>query len=186
MTLTTGRLTLRPWLDADRAAFAAMSADPEVMRYLTALPTRADSDAWIDRQRAQQAANGFCFWAVELTQSSEFVGAVGLARIGYEAHFTPAVEIGWRLARPFWGCGYAPEAAAAALQFGFTQAGLTEIVANACMPNAASQSVMRKLGMARDPADDFDHPRLPTDSPLLRHVLYRLPREAWLARAELR
>ena len=177
MILTTARLTLRPWLDADRAPFAAMSADPEVMRYLTALPTRADSDAWIDRQRAQQAANGFCFWAVEHTASGAFVGAIGLARIGYEARFTPAVEVGWRLARTFWGQGYASEAAAAALRFGFTQADLGEIVANACVPNLASQRVMQKLGMTHDPADDFDHPRVPLESPLNRHVLYRLSRE---------
>ena len=145
------------------------------------MPTQVESDGWIDRQRAHDAQHGFCFWAVELRATRAFIGAVGLVRVGYQAHFTPAVEIGWRVARPAWGQGYAPEAAGAALRFGFETASLAEIVANAALANENSQRVMRKLGMTRDPAGDYDHPRLPVDNPDRRQVLYRLSRQAWLA-----
>ena len=185
MMLSTGRLTLVPWREAHRQPFADLAADPEVMRYLTPTPNRALSDAWIDRQIAHQAAHGFCFWAVELAESGLFIGSVGLVRVGYQAHFTPAVEAGWRLVRRFWGQGYGPEAARAALRFGFEAAGLPQVVANACVANVNSQKVMQALGMTRDPADDFDHPRFPQDSPLRRQVLYRIEREAWLARGDL-
>jgi RimJ/RimL family protein N-acetyltransferase len=107
--LTSRRLVLRPWRDTDRLPFAELSADPQVMEYLMPLPAREASDAWIDRQKLHLAAHGFCFWAIELVASAAFIGAVGLLRVGYEAQFTPAVEIGWRLARKFWGQGYASE-----------------------------------------------------------------------------
>jgi ribosomal-protein-alanine N-acetyltransferase len=174
--LLSARLILRPWQDSDRAPFAAMSADPLVMQHLIPMPTRAESDAWIDRQIAHQAKHGMCFWATELAQTGAFIGAVGLLPIGYEAHFAPAVEIGWRVARPFWGQGYAPEAAARAIAYGFGALGLTEIVANTAPANENSQRVMLKLGMTRNPADDFDHPRLSEGNPLRRQVLYRLAR----------
>ena len=174
--IETPRLLLRPWQDADREPFAAMSADPEVMRYLITPATRAAVDPWIDRQIAHQAAHGFCFWAVEEQASGAFVGAVGLMHVGYEAHFTPAVELGWRVARPFWGHGYAPEAALASLQFGFAELRLEQIVANACIENTKSRRVMEKLGMTWNPADDFDHPRIAEAeaAPLRRQVLYRI------------
>ena len=175
------RLVLRPWRDSDRAPFAAMSADPEVMAHLVPMPARALSDAWIDRQSAHQAAHGCCFWATELRDTGEFIGAVGLVHVRCAAHFTPAVEIGWRLAKRFWGRGYAPEAAAASLRFGFDVLGLDAIVAITTPKNMNSQRVMRKLGMTRDPADDFDHPLAPEASPLRRCVLYRLGRAAWRA-----
>ena len=178
--LLTARLVLRDWTEADRAPFAAMSGDPEVMRYLTALPDRAASDAWIDRQRGRIAAQGFGFWAVAERDGGAFVGSVGLLQVPYEAHFTPAVEIGWRVARGFWRRGYALEAARASLAFGFGELGLGEIVANAVMGNAASRAVMARLGMVHDPADDFDHPRLPEGNPLRRHVLYRIDASAAL------
>lgn len=113
------------------------------------------------------------------------MGAAGLLRIGYKAHFAPAVEVGWRLARRFWGKGYAPEAARAAITFGFDRLGLQEIVANTVPHNSNSHRVMEKLGMAYDPADDFDHPLVPADSPLRRQVLYRLSRERWIRLAEM-
>jgi RimJ/RimL family protein N-acetyltransferase len=181
-SLTTPRLRLRPWCDADRASFAAMSAHPDVMAYLTPMPVREMSDAWIDRQRAHQAAHGFCFWATELRETREFIGSVGLVRVRYSAHFTPAVEVGWRLAKRFWGRGYAPEAGAAALRFGFESLGLEEIVAVTTPSNTNSQRVMSKLGMTRDPADDFDHPLVAEGDPLRRHVLFRVRRDACVGR----
>jgi RimJ/RimL family protein N-acetyltransferase len=177
---TSHRLILRPWRDTDRQPFAALSADPEVMRHLMPLPTRQAADAWIDRQNAHLAAHGFCMWAVELARSGEFIGTIDLLRVGYEAHFTPAVEIGWRLARKFWGHGYAPEAARAVLHSSFDAMQLKEIVANTVPGNANSQRVMIKLEMSRDPADDFDHPKVPQGHSLRRQVLYRLTRDEWL------
>ncbi|CAL76914.1 putative acetyltransferase [Bradyrhizobium sp. ORS 278] len=181
MTIVTERLTLREWRDEDRAPFAAMSVDPAVMRYLRALPARQDSDRWIDFQIAHQAEHGFGFWVVEDRATGAFLGATGLFKVFFDAPFTPAVEIGWRLARPAWGRGIATEAARASLAIGFDQFALDEIIAYAAPANAASQNVMRKLGMIRDEASDFDHPRVEADSPLRRQVMYRLPREVWAA-----
>ena len=183
MNIETARLVLRPWIDEDRQPFAEMSADPVVMEYLLPLGGREGSDKWIDRQMAHLAQHGFCFWAVEAKGSGAFVGAVGLLRIGYEAHFTPAVEVGWRVSRPFWGQGYAPEAAAASIRFGFEVLGLPEIVANTVAQNARSRRVMDKLGMLHDANDDFDHPRIPEGHWLRHHVLYRLPLDHWAATA---
>jgi RimJ/RimL family protein N-acetyltransferase len=175
----TKRLILRPWQQSDRQPFAALSADPEVMRHLMPLPTRALSDAWIDRQQAHLQRHGFCMWAVSPVGSDAFIGCVGLLQIGYEAHFTPAVEVGWRLARTYWGQGFAPEAAAAALAFGFDVVRLEQIVANTVPANTNSQRVMIKLGMARDTADDFDHPLVPPGHALRRQVLYRISSATW-------
>ena len=176
--IETERLMLREWRDDDRAPFAAMSADPAVMEFLRAMPTRAACDQWIDYQIAHQVEHGFCLWAVENSATGTFLGAVGLLRVNFDAPFTPAVEIGWRLAREAWGRGIATEAAQAALAFGFDRLGLGEIVAYAAAANQASQNVMRKLGMIRDQASDFDHPRVPPDSPLRREVFYRMARAA--------
>jgi RimJ/RimL family protein N-acetyltransferase len=175
----TKRLILRPWQESDRQPFAALSADPEVMRHLLPLATRAASDAWIDRQQAHYERHSFCMWAISPVGSETFIGCVGLLQVGYEAHFAPAVEVGWRLARAYWGQGFAPEAAAAALAFGFEAQGLGEIVANTVPANTNSQRVMIKLGMGRDPADDFDHPLVPPDHALRRQVLYRISAAAW-------
>src|SRR5579863_1507201 len=159
-----------------------MSADPEVMRYLLPLADRAASDALAARFRAHFAEHGFGFWALELSGVAPFIGAVGLAVVGFEAHFTPAVELGWRLARPYWGRGYATEAARAALDYGFDRLGLDEIVAYTAPTNLRSRRVMQRLGMTRSEQDDFDHPRVPEGHPLKRHVLYRISREAWASR----
>lgn len=181
MRIVSKRLVLRPWNDTDRQPFADLSADPVVMEHLLPLPTRDASDAWIDRQLMHLATDGFCFWAVEAKDGGTFMGAVGLLRVGYAAHFTPAIEIGWRIARWFWGQGYAPEAARAALRFGFEDLRLQEIVANTATGNGRSRRVMAKLGMSHDPADDFDHPLVPEGNPLRRQVLYRLTCEPWLS-----
>ena len=181
MKIETARLVLRPWEEKDRQPFAEMSGDPEVMEHLMPLTPREASDAWIDRQMAHLSKHGFCFWAVEAKESRSFVGAVGLLQVGYEAHFTPAVEVGWRIARPFWGVGYAPEAAAASVRFGFETLSLQEVVAFTVPGNSKSRRVMDKLGMSHDSEDDFDHPRIPSDHLLRHQVLYRLPRDRWLS-----
>lgn len=180
--LTTARLVLRPWRDDDLQAFAAINADARAMEYLPKCLSRAESDAWVARARAHFARHGFGPWAVVLVEpavpagAGALIGFVGLFVPNFVAAFTPCVEIGWRLAPARWGQGYASEAARAALRFGFERVGLDEIVAYTVPANLRSQAVMRRLGMQRDPAADFDHPNLPPGHSLRRHVLYRLRR----------
>jgi ribosomal-protein-alanine N-acetyltransferase len=181
--LRSARLLLRDWRDDDLPAFAALNADPEVMRWLSSTLTRAESDALAARIRAELAERGFGCWAVEVPGEASFVGFVGLSVPRFEAAFTPCVEAGWRLARPWWGRGIASEAARAAIAHGFGAAGLAEIVSFASAGNEASRGVMERIGMRRDPAGDFDHPALPAGHALRPHVLYRLQRDDWLARA---
>jgi RimJ/RimL family protein N-acetyltransferase len=175
--LETDRLLLRDWRDFDLAPFAALNADPQVMEHFPSLLTRDESDRYVERIRDHFARHGFGLWAVEVPGTAPFVGYVGLAVPRFEASFTPCVEIGWRLAREHWGRGYAPEAARAALHFGFERAGLDEIVSFTVPANLKSRRVMEKIGMRHDPADDFDHPSLPEGHRLRRHVLYRIGRE---------
>lgn len=172
--LRTERLLLRGWRDADRAPFAAINADPEVVACLPGALTREESDAFVDRIEERFTEQGFGLWAVEVVGGEPFIGYVGLNVPRIEAPFMPAVEIGWRLARSSWGHGYATEAAREVLHFAFEGAGLDEVVSFTVPANERSQAVMRRLGMTRDPADDFDHPGLPEGHPLRRHVLYRI------------
>jgi ribosomal-protein-alanine N-acetyltransferase len=175
-TLETPRLLLRQWRASDREPFAALNADPVVMEHFVAPIGQAESDAFVDRQIANLAGRGYGLWAVEVRDGAPFIGFVGLESPAYEAPFTPAVEVGWRLARAAWGNGFATEAARAALDFGFDRLRLGEIVSFTAPANVRSIAVMERLGMTRDPADDFDHPRVPPGHPLRRHVLYRLDR----------
>jgi len=169
------RVLLRGWRADDLAPFAALNADPRVMEHYPAPLTRAQSDALVrERIVPQLAERGYGLWAVEVPGVAPFVGFVGLQVPGFEARFTPCVEIGWRLAFPFWGRGYATEAARAAVAFGFATAGLEEIVSFTVPANRRSIAVMERLGMTPD--GEFAHPRLPPGHPLQRHVLYRLSR----------
>jgi RimJ/RimL family protein N-acetyltransferase len=171
--IETPRLILRPWQDSDLDPFAEMSADPEVMRFFEKCLTPEEAAAAVGRYRQSYEDEGFCFWAAELAGEARFVGVVGLGRLRYEAPFTPAVEIGWRLARPWWGRGLATEGAAAALADGFSRFGLSEIVAVAVPANRASLRVMERIGMVRDPQGEFDHPNVTQGHALQRHVLFR-------------
>jgi ribosomal-protein-alanine N-acetyltransferase len=150
-----------------------MNSDPAVMEYFPATLDRTRSDALIAHAEAGFERHGFGLWALEIQATGELIGFAGLAVPSFEAHFTPAVEVGWRLARPAWGNGYATEAGRAALAFGFEQAGLEEIVSFTSATNARSRAVMERLGMVHDPGEDFDHPDIPEGDPLCRHVLYR-------------
>jgi RimJ/RimL family protein N-acetyltransferase len=173
-SLRTKRLLLRHWREADVAPFAALNADPEVMRHFPSPLTREQTEAMYGRILEGFATRGFGLWAVELVASGEFIGFVGLLVPSFEAHFTPCVEIGWRLARKYWGNGYAPEAAREVLRDGFERVGLSEIVSMTATTNLPSMRVMEKIGMVRSPGDDFDHPWLDAGHPLCRHVLYRV------------
>jgi len=178
-TVETERLRLRPWTDADREPFAELNGDPDVMRYMRRRLDRADSDALLDRIVEGWATNGLGLWAVERRLDERFIGFVGLSRPSFDAPFMPAVEVGWRLARDAWGLGYATEGGRASLRYGFEEIGLEEIVSLTSVINERSRRVMERLGMNRDPADDFDHPLLEPGRETRRHVLYRLRREDW-------
>ncbi len=172
--LTTPRLRLRRWRQTDLGPFAAMNDDPAVMEFY---PNRLDQEAtrlMIGRIEAHFERHGFGLWAAEAPGVADFVGYVGLSVPAYETAFTPCVEVGWRLASVHWGKGYATEAARAALKHGFESLGLREVVSFTVPANVRSRAVMERLGMQRDPAEDFDHPLLPVGHPLRRHVLYRL------------
>jgi ribosomal-protein-alanine N-acetyltransferase len=173
-TLTTGRLLLRPWRDDDLAPFAVLNADPRVMEFFPAVLSRAESDARAARIRLHMEAHRFGLWAVEVSGGAPFIGFVGLQTASPSLPFAPAVEVGWRLAREHWGCGYATEAARAAVEFGFGVLGLEEIVSFTAARNRPSRAVMERLGMTHSPADVFEHPLIPPGHVLRRHVLYRL------------
>jgi RimJ/RimL family protein N-acetyltransferase len=180
--IRTDRLILRAWHDADREPHAAMNADPVVMEHFPGTMGRQQSDAMFERVQAHWAELGWGLWAVEVPGEAPFIGFVGIARQNAPGH--AVVEVGWRLARAFWGRGYATEAAERALEFGFRRLDLDEIVSFTVPQNTRSRAVMERIGMHRDPADDFDHPRIdPARYPqLVRHVLYRLGRSEWQAR----
>jgi RimJ/RimL family protein N-acetyltransferase len=183
--LTTQRLILRPWRETDRAAFARLNADPAVMEFMPRRLSRDESDAMAARVQAAIEQRGWGFWAVEMRGAevagpgASFIGFVGLSVPSFTSHFMPCVEIGWRLAREHWGNGYASEAAAACLRFGFEKLTLQQIVAFTVPLNKRSISVMERAGMSRNPADDFEHPNIPPGDPLRPHVLYRINRAAW-------
>ena len=177
--LQTQRLILRSWRASDLEPFARMNADAEVMNYFPSVLSRQESDRLVGRIEEHHQAHGFGLWAVEVRATGAFIGFVGLSVPSFQAHFTPAVEVGWRLARPFWGNGYATEGAREAIAYGFDFLGLSEIVSFTSMLNLRSIAVMQRLGMSSRSADDFDHPGLPAGHPLERHVLYRADKKCW-------
>ena len=172
--LLTARLRLRGWRESDRVPFAAQNADAETMRFIGGPLTRAASDAYFDRAIQNWAEDGCGKWVLEETETGGFVGALGLQRPRFEADFTPAVEIAWRLTRAHWGRGFATEAARAAVDWGFETMNLPEIIAMTVPDNWPSRRVMERLGMRL--AGRFDHPLLAREDPLRPHVLYRLAR----------
>jgi RimJ/RimL family protein N-acetyltransferase len=172
--LETDRLCLRRWRDGDRLPFAAMNADRRVMKYFPATLTSEESDAAVAKMEAHFEKHSFGLWAVEILETSQFAGFIGLSVPEFNAPFMPCVEIGWRLVVEHWGRGYATEGARAVLAFGFRSLELNEIVSFTSAANVRSRRVMERLGMVRNPADDFDHPAIEAEHPLRRHVLYRV------------
>jgi ribosomal-protein-alanine N-acetyltransferase len=178
MPIVSERLILRPFAPDDLDAFAAINADPEVMRHFAARRTRAETAEMIEALERRRREDGLAFSAAIETASGRLVGMIGLQRVTADMPFAPTVEVGWRLARDVWGRGYASEGARAAIADGFDRLGLPEIVAFTRPDNLRSRAVMERLGMRRDPTEDFDHPKLAADHPMRRHVLYRLSRPA--------
>jgi len=174
----TERLRLVAWRERHIAPFAAMNADPEVMRYFPATLTEEQTRAGVEIWRAQFAQRGWSIWAAELKSSREFIGFVGLSIPRRQLPCTPCVEVGWRLARRFWGHGYATEGARASLAVGFGQLGLTEIVSFTALTNLRSRAVMERIGL-RNTGRDFEHPAVPEGSPLRWHCLYAITRQQW-------
>jgi len=173
--IRTERLIMRGWRESDLAPWAAMNADPEVRRYLGPPLTFEQASAWVLNFQDDLDRHGFGFWALEVRASGEFIGFTGLHTVDGEMPVT-GVELGWRLARPAWGHGYATEAALAAVEYGFAVLGLPEIVAVTVAGNLRSRAVMRRIGMTSDPAEDFDDPDV-DEGPLRRYVVYRKLRD---------
>lgn len=180
-TLETERLVLRRWKPRDTGPFAVLNADPEVMEHFPDILTSEESSEMMRRIDLHFDEFGFGLWAVEIKWAKRFIGFCGLAVPTFQTPFTPAVEIGWRLARDQWGSGYATEAARAATDFGFEEADLSQILSWTIPDNQRSQGVMERIGMTRAPELDFDHPRFIDDERLRRHVVYRMTREEWAA-----
>lgn len=180
-SLETDRLVLHRWSQDDRDAFAALNGDAETMEFFPAPLTRQQSDALVDRLEACFVDPGVSMWAVS-TRDGAFVGAVGFLLVPDVFPFGPSVEVGWRLARTAWGKGYATEAATRGLTWAFTEASVPEIVSFTSVVNVRSQAVMERLGLHRDPTEDFDHPRIEAGHRLGRHVLYRLSADEWSRR----
>jgi RimJ/RimL family protein N-acetyltransferase len=177
VTLSSDRIRLRPWRNEDREAFAAMNSDARVMEFFRSRLSRVESDAMVDGIQKHFSERDFGLWAIEVPDVAPFIGFAGLAVLTippFSARFMPCVEVGWRLAFEHWGHGYATEAARLALGYGFGTLALSEVVSFTSATNQRSRAVMERLGMCRDPNDDFDHPKLPEGHPLRRHVVYRL------------
>ncbi|HWZ33906.1 MAG TPA: GNAT family N-acetyltransferase [Bryobacteraceae bacterium] len=172
--IKTDRLRLRRWKGSDRQQFARMNADPRVMQFFPRCLTREESDDLIEKIERKIEERGFGLYAAELREDASFIGFIGLSVPGFEAHFTPCVEIGWRLAAEYWNRGLATEGARAAVHHAFDELGIDALVSFTAEQNLLSRRVMEKIEMTRDPAEDFDHPGLPEGHALRRHVLYRI------------
>ena len=181
--LTTARLRLRAWRDEDLEPFAALNADPRVREFFPSVLTYQESAESMAYIREHFQRHGFGLWAVEVIDGAPFIGFIGLSVPPFDAPFMPAVELGYRLAYDHWGRGYASEGSRAVLDYGFTTLGLREIVAFTTASHQRSRRVMERLGMTRNPADDFDHPKIVPGHPLRRHVLYRLTAQPMSSRA---
>lgn len=177
--IKTDRLILRPWRKEDLEPFAKLNTDPRVMEYFPSIKSYEETSAEYNRILQHFAQHGWGFWAVALPNETDFIGFIGLRFDDFPAPFTPAVEIGWRLAFDHWGKGYATEGAKAALKYGFESLHLNEIISFTTVQNTRSRRIMEKIGMQHDSKDDFDHPTLPEDHQLKRHVLYRLKENEW-------
>jgi RimJ/RimL family protein N-acetyltransferase len=173
-TIRTDRLLLRRWFDSDREPFAALNADPETMRFFPETLDRQASDAFVDRIEARFEQQGFGLWALEVTETGEFIGFTGLNPLPDGVPGAGGIEVGWRLARHAWHRGYATEAAKAALDVAFGRVGMREIWSMTAVLNEPSQAVMRRLGLSE--IARFDHPRIPVGHPLRPHVTYHLER----------
>lgn len=181
--LETNRLCLRTFVESDCDTMTLINQDPNVMKYFPAIADRQQTLELIKRIMTHQEKYGYSLYAVEIKSSAELIGFVGLlhrTKEEFDAHFMPSTEIGWRLSSLHWNQGYATEAALAVLDYAFNQLNLKEVVSFTVLQNKASRRVMEKIGLHHSAEDDFDHPKLAKDSPLCRHVLYRLKQKDYI------
>ena len=179
VVIETGRLILRRWRQVDREPFARLNANPRVMEFHPSLLSCEQSDRFADYIEAHFDEHGFTLYAAELRKEQRFIGFIGIHVPKFQAAFTPCVEIGWRLPADVWNRGLATEGGCAVVRHSFEQLGLMELVSFTAVVNAKSQRVMQKIGMTCNPAENFDHPKLPAGHPLRPHVLYRLRKDDW-------
>jgi RimJ/RimL family protein N-acetyltransferase len=180
--IRTNRLLLRQWKISDRDCFAKLNSDSEVMKYFPSALDRAESDSIAQVFELLISERGWGFWAAELLESGNFIGFVGLNKPIDKLPFTPCVEVGWRLAKEYWGHGFATEAALASLKFGFVELDLDEIVSFTSVVNTRSRKVMERIGMMFN-NELFSHPCVPEGSELKEHCLYRISKEHWASSA---
>lgn len=172
--IETARLILRTWKNEDANAYYQINQDSKVVELLRGPLTMKQVKDFIPVVNKHQEKHGYTLWAVELKETGELVGFIGLNYIDWESHFTPAVEVGWRLGSQYWNKGYATEGAKASLEYGFKKCDLKEIVSFTVPANIRSIRVMEKIELKRDLNSDFAHPKLPAGHPLSQHILYRL------------
>ncbi|NGX60472.1 MAG: hypothetical protein KR126chlam3_01646 [Chlamydiae bacterium] len=180
--LKTKRLLLRHWKEDDLLPFAAINADERVMEFFPAPLSRKESDDLARRIQKELQEKDYGLWAVETLENKQFIGFAGLHYHDFPAHFTPCIELGWRLAYEAWRKGYGTEASLEILHYAFHILNLSEIVSFTSEKNFRSRKLMEKLGMTSDPKDSFEHPKLPEKHPLRKHVLYRLSQEEFFSR----
>jgi RimJ/RimL family protein N-acetyltransferase len=179
LEVKTPRLCLRQWRDSDREAYATLNADPLVMRFFAGIQSREASNRSIDVWQSELEERGWSNWAAEILDTGDFIGFIGLSVPKRTLPFSPCVEVGYRLAKQYWGKGYATEGAKAALSVAFERLVLPEVVSFTALLNMPSRAVMERIGMV-NAKEDFDHPALPEGHELRRHCLYRITRETWL------
>lgn len=180
--IETARLILRTWTQNDLDPMVLINQDPKVMEHFPSTPTPEETQQFLQKIVDHNNKHGFSLYAVERKDTHEFIGFIGLFCPSFEAHFTPSVEIGWRLASQHWGQGFAPEGAQAVLDYAFHVLNIPEVVSFTTVKNQNSRRVMEKIGLHHDVNDDFNHPNLTEESPLRHHVLYRLDQKTYLAR----
>ena len=175
--IESNRLYFRQWKEEDKEFFFKLNSDPEVMKYFPQALSKNESDAFVEKVKFQINKRGWWFFAVEIKNTSEFIGFIGLSNTAFEAPFTPCTEIGWRFHRNFWKKGYATEGAKTVLDFAFRKIGKESIVSYTSKLNFPAIAVMKRIGMVEDPSYSFDHPKIPKGHPLRPHILYRLSKD---------
>ena len=176
--IETERLVLRTWKESDILPFSAMNQDQKVMEFFPSTLSPGESATLYQKIIASFEQKGFGLFAVEAKQTQEFVGFIGFSQPTFTSYFTPCVEIGWRLARQFWGRGFATEGAKACLQYGFSALDFMDIYSWTAKINSKSVNVMEKIGLTCD--GEFEHPNIPPGHPLRTHVLYKASRNKYV------
>ena len=168
------RLGFRTWSNNDLEPMTSINSDAEVMQFFPKTQTQDDTANFIKRMQKSYAENGFCYFAVELLSTGEFIGFIGLSIQTFEADFTPITDIGWRLSKNTWGKGFATEGAKRCLTYAFDNLKLDKVLSTSPIINTPSINIMEKIGMLK--VKEFEHPLLLNNEKLKKCVLYRIDR----------